>query len=125
MPGHNESEDRVRNNAAVIATTLGDGTGAIPGTAHLVTVTSDDANKRIALSEAKVGHEIWILIGGTDCELVSNVAAHKVNNVVVGVTNEAVMTATNLYHCIYVAANTWIVRGFTNLGADQAALVPD
>lgn len=52
-------------------------------------------------------------------------AAHKVNDVTVGATNEAALTATNLYWCKYVATNTWIVIGYTKLGAVQSALVPD
>lgn len=52
-------------------------------------------------------------------------AADKVNDVTVGATNEAALTAENLYDCQYVATNTWIVIGYTKLGAVQAALVPD
>ncbi len=52
-------------------------------------------------------------------------AGHKVNDVVVGATNEAALVATSGYDCHYVATNTWIVVGYTKLGAVAAALVPD
>jgi len=116
---------QVRADNAVTATTDGTGTGLIPAGASFCTVTSDDANKQIALPVASVGDEIWIQVGATGCELISSVAAHKVNNVVVGATNELALVATSSYRCKYVATNTWIVRGFTNQGADEAALTPD
>lgn len=114
-----------RGVAAVTATTGGGTTGLIPAGAKNVTVTSDSADKQISLPAAAVGDEIRILVGATGCELISAVAAHKVNDVTVGATNEAALTATNLYVCRYVAANTWVVVGYTKLGAVQSALVPD
>ena len=114
-----------RGVAAVTATTGGGTTGLIPAGAKNVAVTSDSADKQISLPAASVGDEIWILVGATGCELISAVAAHKVNNVTVGATNEAALTAENLYMCKYVATNTWVVVGFTKLGAVQSALVPD
>lgn len=116
---------QVRGNEAITATTGGGTTGLIsPGTSF-VTVTSDSADKQISLPLSSVGDEIWIQVGATGCELISAVATHKVNNVVVGATNELALAANNTYVCKYVAADAWIVRGFTNLGADVAALVPD
>jgi len=88
-------------------------------------VTSDDANKQIKLPAATVGDRIRILVGATGCELISAVAGHKVNDVVVGATNEAALVATSLYDCQYVATNLWVVIGYTKLGAVAAALVPD
>lgn len=114
-----------RGVAAVTATVGGGTTGLIPAGAKNVTVTSDNADKQISLPAASVGDEIRILVGSTGCELISAVAAHKVNDVVVGATNEAALTATNLYVCRYVAENTWVVVGYTKLGAVQSALVPD
>jgi len=114
-----------RANDAVTATTGGGTTGLIPVGAPFVTVTSDNADKQISLPAATVGDRLRILVGATACELISTVAAHKVNDVTVGATNEAALTAANLYDCQYVAANTWVVIGYTKLGAVQAALVPD
>jgi hypothetical protein len=49
--------------------------------------------------------------------LISAVTAHKVNNVVVGETNELALVQNSLYRCKYVATNTWIVTGETYLGS--------
>jgi len=116
---------QVRSSTAVTATVGGGTTGLIPAGASLVVVTSDDANKQISLPAATVGDRIRILVGATGCELISVTAADKVNDVTVGATNEAALTAENLYDCQYVATNKWVVIGYTKLGAVQAALVPD
>ena len=100
-------------------------TGLIPAGASFVTVTSDDANKSISLPAGVVGQKIDILIGGTGCELISAVAADKVNEVTVGATNELALTAEALYTCKYTKSGFWIVTGETKLGARIAALVPD
>jgi hypothetical protein len=111
--------------AAVTATTGGGTTGLIPATANMVSVTSDSANKQISLPAATIGKQITIKVGSTGCELISAVAEHTLNNVLIGATNEAALTANNTYLCQYVAANTWIMTGWTNLGAVQTAVVPD
>lgn len=116
---------QVRDSDAVTATAGGGTTGLIPAGSSFVVVTSDNATKQISLPAASVGDRIRILVGATGCELISAVATHKVNNVTVGATNEAALTATNMYDCQYLATDTWIVIGYTNLGAVQAALVPD
>ena len=118
-------EIQKRASDAVTATTGGGTTGLIPAGVSFVSVVSDSADKQISLPAATVGDRILLLIGATGCELISAVAAHKVNDVTVGATNEAALTATNLYDCHYVATNTWVVVGYTKLGAVQAALVPD
>lgn len=105
----------------VTATTGGGTTGLIPADQSFVTVTSDDANKQISLPAAAVGDVIRIQMGATGCELISAVAAHKVNNVTVGATNELALAANALYICEYVSANNWTVHGYTNLGAPLGA----
>lgn len=110
---------------AVTATVGGGTTGLIPAGASFVSVTSDNADKQISLPAATVGDEIQIKVGATGCELISAVAAHKVNDVVVGATNEAALVADALYTARYVATNLWIVTGETKLGARIAAIVPD
>lgn len=111
----------------VTATTGGGTDGLIPGDATFVTVTSDSVNKQISLPAGFVGQVIMIYVPSTTfgCELISASAGAKVNTVLVGATNEAALTAGNTYNCTLVAADTWIVRGFTAAGADQGALVPD
>jgi predicted RecA/RadA family phage recombinase len=110
---------------AVTATTGGGTTGLIPAGASYVTVTSDNADKQISLPAGYVGQILRILVGTTACELISAVAADKVNEVTVGATNELALTAEALYTCVYTKSGFWIVTGLTKLGAAQAALVPD
>lgn len=112
-------------NAAVTATTGGGTTGLIPAGASFVTVTSDNADKQISLPAGTIGDVIRILVGGTACELISAVAADKVNEVTVGATNELALTAESLYTCTYTKSGFWIVTGVTKLGAAESALVPD
>lgn len=112
-------------DVAVTATTGGGTTGLIPAGTSFVTVTSDSANKQISLPAGSVGDVIRILVGSTACELISAVAADKVNEVVVGATNELALTAEALYTCTYTKSGFWIVTGETKLGARIAALVPD
>ena len=116
---------QVRDSVAVTATTGGGTTGLIPAGSTFVVVTSDSADKQISLPAASVGDVITILVGSTACELISAVAAHKVNEVTVGATNELALTAEALYTCRYTKTNYWIVTGETKLGARIAALVPD
>jgi hypothetical protein len=113
------------SSGAVTATTGGGTTGLIPAGVAFVTVTSDSADKQISLPAGTIGDRIMALVGATGCELIAVTAGDKVNDVTVGATNEAALTATNLYDCHYVATNTWVVVGYTKLGAVQAALVPD
>lgn len=114
-----------QSHAAVTATADGTTTGIIPASATFVTVTSASANNQIALPAGYVGKVLRILVGTTGCELISTVAADKVNEVVVGATNELALTAEALYTCVYTKSGFWIVTGLTKLGAAQAALVPD
>lgn len=115
----------VGNVADVTATADGLTTGLIPANSTHVTITSANAAHQVSLPAASVGDTMTLFVGANGCELISAVAAHKVNGVVVGATNELALGANTHYHCEYVATNLWIVRGFTALGADQAALVPD
>ena len=114
-----------RTAGTVTATADGLTTGLIDADDGFVTVTSANAGHQISLPAANVGKILVIKVGTTGCELISSVAADKVNNVVVGATNEAALTANNTYVLIYVAASIWIMTGYTNLGAVQTAVVPD
>lgn len=113
------------SNVAVTATAGGTTTGLIPAGATYVTVTSANAAHQISLPAGYVGQVMQILVGATACELISAVAADKVNEVTVGATNELLLTAEALYTCTYTKAGFWIVTGETKLGARIAALVPD
>jgi hypothetical protein len=106
------------------ATTGGGTTGLIAVDAQFVTVTSDSANKQVSLPAATVGKKFKMYIGANGCEVISAVAAHKVNNVIVGATNEAAIPASTLCTFEYVAANTWLMTALDNVGAD-VVIVPD
>ena len=112
-------------NVTVTAITGGATTGLIPAGTSFVTVTSDNANKQITLPAGTVGDVIRIYVGTNGCELIAATAGDKVNNVIVGATNEAALVATTTYTCQYVGTNTWLMSGQTYLGAVEAAVVPD
>lgn len=111
---------------AVTATVDGLTTGLIPATAQHVEVTSDTATKQISLPAATNGKKLTIRVIATGCELISAVATDKVNNVVVGATNEAALVAGTLYTLQYVeAVDNWVMTGLTALGAVETPVVPD
>jgi hypothetical protein len=111
---------------AVTATANGLDAGIIPAGASVAVVTSDDANKIVTLPAPVVGHVVRIIVGATGCELrtvaSSNVAINDVDS---DGTNELALAADSHFICECISATEWIVRGFSNLGADLAALVPD
>ena len=114
------------NSQAVTATADGLTTGLISaGQSKIVIVTSANAAHQITLPEGAVGDRYRILVGATACELICATAGDKINNIVCGATNEALLTATNLYDVQYVATNLWVLTGLTNLGAVQTAVIPD
>lgn len=116
---------QAHGNAAVTATVGGGTTGLIPVGSSFATVTSDDANKQISLPAGTVGDVIRIYVGTNGCELIAVTAGDKVNNVIVGATNEAALVATTTYTCRYVGTNTWLMSGQTFLGAVETAVIPD
>lgn len=121
LAGANEEID----TEAITATVGGGTTGLISAATDMAIVTCDTATKQISLPAAVVGKKLRIYVGANGCELISAVAAHKINNVVVGATNEAAIPATTYLELDYVAANEWIMRAYTELGAVVTAIVPD
>lgn len=112
--------------AAVTATADGLTTGLIPATASIVEITSDSADKQVSLPAAVDGKVLRLHSPTTGCELISAVAGDKVNNVVVGATNEAALAADVVYTLRYVAsAENWVMTGLTALGAVSGPVVPD
>ncbi len=112
----------------VAATATADGltTGLIPLGSTFVSVTSADANNIVTLPAGTAGQNIMIYVGANGCELRTPAASTAtINNVNSDGTNELALGATTSYIATCVATDTWVVRGFTALGADQAALVPD
>ena len=111
---------------AVTATANGLDAGIIPVGASFVVVTSDNADKIITLPAPVVGHVVRIQVGATGCELRTVADSNvKINDVDSDGTNELALAADQHYICECISATEWIVRGFTALGADAAALVPD
>ena len=112
--------------AAVTSTADGLTTGLIPATASVVEITSDTATKQVSLPAAVDGKELRLHCLATGCELISVVAGDKVNNVVVGATNEAALVAATVYTLRYVlSATSWVMTGLDALGAVEAPVVPN
>jgi hypothetical protein len=113
------------------ATATADGltTGLIPIDASWVEVTSANPDHIVtlpALTAANAGMTIKIYVGANGCELrTPATSGATINGVDSDGTNELALGATTHYICEGTAADTWVVRGFTAAGADQAALVPD
>lgn len=112
--------------SAVTATADGLTTGLIPSGASFVSVTSDSADKIITLPAPTVGHVVRIATPATGCELRTVASSNvKINDVDSDGTNELALAADSHFVCECISATEWIVRGFSNQGADLAALVPD
>jgi hypothetical protein len=118
-------EESVDNVGTVIATADGLTTGLIDATADFVSITSDTATKQVSLPAAVTGKKLTLLCPAVGCELISVVAADKVNNVVVGATNEAALVAGTTYSLTYDGVDNWIMTGLTALGAVETPVVPD
>ncbi|MCK5432916.1 MAG: hypothetical protein KAJ03_09240 [Gammaproteobacteria bacterium] len=121
-----KTKQNLPTTQAVTATSDGLTTGLITlGTAFVV-ATSAGANNIITLPAGTVGQVVNIYVGANGCELrTPSASGATINNVDSDGTNELALGATTSYILSCVATDTWIARGFTNLGADQAALVPN
>ena len=108
----------------VTATADGTGTGLIPASASYVEITSDDADKQVSLPAATAGKVMELFCASVGCELISAVAGDKVNDIVVGATNEAALVAGTLYTARYTGEN-WVMTGLSVLGVVTAPVVPD
>lgn len=113
------------SSTAVTATVGGGTTGLIPAAAEFVAITSDSAAKQVSLPAATGGKRLQLFCAATGCEVISAVAGDKVNNVIVGATNEAALVAGTLYSLTYDGVDNWVMTGLTNLGAVEAPVVPD
>ena len=111
---------------AATATADGLTTGLIPLSTGFVAVTSAGANNIVTLPAGTAGQVINVYVGANGCEMrTPATSGATINGVDSDGTNELALGATTSYICTCVATDTWIVRGFTALAADQAALVPD
>lgn len=116
---------------SLTATSDGLTTGLIPLDADVVTVdaVTTDANDIVtlpAIASVPIGKSITIVVGATGCELrTPSTSGTKINDVDSDGTQEAALVAENNYICTKTTATGWVLRGFTKLGADVAAIVPD
>jgi len=114
---------------AVTATVDGLTTGLIGSAADFAIVTSANADHIITLpasSTALIGKIIRGWVGANGCEMRTPAASGAtINAVDSDGTNEAAIPATTLFQVELVAANTWILTAFTELGALISAIVPD
>ena len=110
----------------VTAITGGGTTGLISSDATNVTITSANVNHQVSLPAAVDGKRLYIYVTATGCELISAVATDKLNNVVVGATNEGRLVATIYYSLRYTASTkNWIMTGTSDVGAVQSPVVPN
>jgi hypothetical protein len=104
----------------------GQSTGLIAAGTSFVTITCDNATKQISLPTPVAGNVVRMMTPATGCELITaGGGTAKINDVVCGTTNELALAADSHFICEAISSTEWIVRGFTKLGADLAALVPD
>ena len=108
-----------------VATVGGLGTGLIAPAASFVNITSAAATSQVALPAAKGGKVLRLFCNATGCELISSVAADKVNDVIVGATNEAALVAGTMYTLRYDGVDNWVMDGLTALGVVETPVVPD
>ena len=114
-----------RGVEAITATTGGGTTGLITAGSSSVTITSDNANKQVSLPAASVGDRVTLYIQSTGCEVISAVSADKINEVVVGATNELALVAPCTVNFHYFATDNWSAQGWNTDGTALSALTPD
>lgn len=94
--------------------------------ADFVTITSSASTKIVVLPAAVNNKTIKLYVVANGCEVRSAVAADKLNNVVVGATNEGLLIAAALYTATYNATTgNWTMDGKDAEGVAVAACVPD
>ncbi len=113
------------NNSAVIATVGGGTTGLIPSNASFVSITSSVATKQVSLPAATAGKILRLLCLVNGCEVISAVAADKLNTVVIGATNEGPLTAGTLYTLVYDGVDNWVCTGADADGVVETPITPN
>lgn len=110
-------------NSQTLAATA-DGTLAyVNANTDILFVTSAAPDNWFYMPAAVSGKRMIINVAAT-CEVRSAVAADKMNNVVIGASNEAPLIAGATYDARYVAGN-WLIDGVTVAGVAVAAVVPN
>jgi len=107
------------------ATADGLTTGLVAATSQNVVYTvATDANDILSLPAAIDGKTIRLT--GPGAELRSVVASDKINNVVVGATNEAAIVAGVMYTLVYESATSnWRMTGVDAVGAVTTPVIPN
>ena len=109
------------NSRTLTATVAG---ASIPADASIVTITSSVATKIVNLPAAVDGKRLILVVAANGCELRSDVAADKLNNVVVGATNEGALIAATIYSLVYYGGN-WTMSGVLAAGTVAQLVVAD
>lgn len=80
-----------------------------------------------AIADVPNGHQITIIAGAANSELRTPASSNtKINNVDSDGTQEALLTATNIYFVTKIDSTIgWMLEGRTAIGAYQTAIIPD
>ena len=97
----------------------------IPTTAQFISITPAAATDQVFLPAGSPGKVLRIFVTALGCELVSSVPTDKLNNVVVGATNQGALVAGTLYTLVYNGVDNWVMSGTTATGAAAPLVVPD
>lgn len=87
----------------------------------------DDFSVLPSLATVQDGHSLTILAGAANSELRTPASSNeKINNVDSDGSQEALLTATNVY-TVTKLSNTagWMLEGRTAIGAYETAIIPD
>lgn len=118
----------ILTSEAITATSDGLTTGLVTSGVNNITVTSASANNIVTLPATTgiVGQSIRGYVGANGCELRTPASSGAtINTVDCDGTNEAAIPATTMFEVTAVAADTWILRAWTELGAVITAIIPD
>lgn len=118
-----------RGADAVTATADGLTTGLMTFAMGFITVTSASADNIITLPAcvaADAGKKVCGWVGANGCEMrTPATGGATINGVDSDGTNEAAIPATSMFEATCVAADTWLLHAYTELGAVITAIVPD
>lgn len=117
-------DDGAMNDVQVAVATTTGALAYLNADAAFVTITSSAAAKIVFLPAAVTGKVLRLFVVANGCEVRSAVAADKLNDVVIGATNEAALAAAIIYTLVYNNGN-WVCTGQSVVGAVSTLVVPD
>ena len=120
----------IGKQATATVTVDGLTTGLLTGADQFVTVTSANAVHILSLpsnATVPVGTVIrgWVGANGFELRSLAADTTVTVNDIVMGVTNEAAVPADTFFVVKKVTATGWLLTAETKLGAVLTAIVPD